>query len=354
MAYAARMQTTFEPAAPSGPTRRGVALTPMETRKDVIVEMAALADRLGYEIFSVPEGWGFDSTVLLTEVALRTERIRPMAGILSIWGRSPGTLAMTAASLAEVSDDRFILGLGASTKPLVEGFHGLPFARPARRLATTLRRVRTLLKGERAALPDDISARALRLGQPPRPDLPIYVAAMGKRAVEVTATQADGWFPFYVTRDGMTARIEAARKLRRAAGRGDDLTVLAGPNVAFDADPATARQSAAANLAWYMAAMGGVYAKSARSEGYGAEVDAIIAANPRPSPSAGEVPAQAERLLDQVAVWGGADAIRRGLDRWKAAADVVMLNIRPGAPWDEIEAILHAGAPVRTYAAAGE
>jgi alkanesulfonate monooxygenase SsuD/methylene tetrahydromethanopterin reductase-like flavin-dependent oxidoreductase (luciferase family) len=77
--------------------RRGVALTPIETRHDVIVRAAQLADELGYEAFAVPEGWGLDSTLLLTELALRTRRVTLVSAVLSVWGRSPATLAMTAA-----------------------------------------------------------------------------------------------------------------------------------------------------------------------------------------------------------------------------------------------------------------
>jgi alkanesulfonate monooxygenase SsuD/methylene tetrahydromethanopterin reductase-like flavin-dependent oxidoreductase (luciferase family) len=92
--------------------RRGVGLTPMETRRDVIVRAAVLADELGYEAFAVPEGWGLDSVPVLTEIALRTARIQVASGILSVWGRTPATLAMTAATLQQVSGGRFALGLG--------------------------------------------------------------------------------------------------------------------------------------------------------------------------------------------------------------------------------------------------
>lgn len=68
--------------------RRGVSLTPMETRRDVILQTAQLADDLGYEAFSLPEGWGLDSTPVLTEIALRTRRIRLLSGVLSVWGRT--------------------------------------------------------------------------------------------------------------------------------------------------------------------------------------------------------------------------------------------------------------------------
>src|SRR5215813_12206792 len=80
--------------------RRGVGLTPMETRREIIVNAAVLADELGYEIFAVPEGWGLDSTPVVAEIALRTTRIQLVSGVLSVWGRTPATLAMTAATQA--------------------------------------------------------------------------------------------------------------------------------------------------------------------------------------------------------------------------------------------------------------
>jgi alkanesulfonate monooxygenase SsuD/methylene tetrahydromethanopterin reductase-like flavin-dependent oxidoreductase (luciferase family) len=135
----------------TGP-RRGVALTPMETRRDVIIGAAALADELGYEVFSLAEGWGFDSTPVLAEAALRTRRIALCSGVLSVWGRTPATLAMTAATLHRLSGGRYVLGLGPSTRALVEGFHDLPFARPAARLREGTARVRALLAGEPARL----------------------------------------------------------------------------------------------------------------------------------------------------------------------------------------------------------
>src|SRR5215831_8976226 len=151
------------------PARRGVGLTPMETRRDVIVRAAMLADELGYEIFAVPEGWGLDSTPVLAEIALRTARIQLLSGVLSVWGRTPATLAMTAGTLHQVSGGRYVLGLGASTQALAEGFHDTPFERPAAKLRDVVTEVRALLAGRPAQLSRATAARPLRLGQPPAP-----------------------------------------------------------------------------------------------------------------------------------------------------------------------------------------
>ena len=153
-------------------SRRGVALTPMETRRDVIVRTAVLADELGYEIFTLPEGWGLDPAPVLTEIALRTARIHLASAVLSVWGRTPATLAMTAATLHQVCGGRYVLGLGASTKALAEGFHDTAFEHPAAKLRDVVTKVRALLAGQPAQLSHGPAARPLRLGQPPAPRYP--------------------------------------------------------------------------------------------------------------------------------------------------------------------------------------
>lgn len=326
--------------------RRGIALTPMETRREVIVRMAILADELGYELFSVPEGWGFDSTLVLTEIALKTKQITVMSGILSVWGRTAGTIAMSAATLADISGGRHVLGLGASTKALVEGFHGIPFEKPTRRFRQTVRAVRKILDGERAPQPDEIETRALKLGQPARPDLPIYLAGLGPQSVRAAAQLSEGWFPYLVARDRFQTQVPEMMRVRRRAGRADDpFTVVAGPNVSVDADEAAARQVVAANLAWYVCAMGDAYANSLTNQGYSAEVEAIKAANPKLNPSNGVVPAEADHLLDQLAAYGSPAKVAGMVDAWDAAVDINAIGIPPGLPWEQIEAAIRAGAP---------
>jgi alkanesulfonate monooxygenase SsuD/methylene tetrahydromethanopterin reductase-like flavin-dependent oxidoreductase (luciferase family) len=328
---------------------RGVALTPMETRHDIILGTAQLADELGYEAFALPEGWGLDATLLLTEAASRTRRIKLVTGILSVWGRTPGTLAMTAATLHRLSGGRFVLGLGPSTRALVEGFHDARFAHPADRLREVTAKVRALLAGERALLDAVTGARPLRLGQPPVPDLPIWLAAMGDRTTRVAAELADGWFPVLVARDQLADRARALRKDREAAGlRSEPLIVAAGPLTVAADDPALARRISASCLAWYLCAMGDVYARSLTEQGYGGAVQAILEANPHPRPDAGVVPAVAQEVLDELTAYGTPGQVRDQLAGWDGAADLTMVGLPPGLPWDLIETTLRAAAPSRT------
>jgi alkanesulfonate monooxygenase SsuD/methylene tetrahydromethanopterin reductase-like flavin-dependent oxidoreductase (luciferase family) len=326
--------------------RRGVALTPMETRRDVMVRTARLADELGYEVFALPEGWGLDSSTVLAEIALATDRIRLASGVLSIWGRTPATLAMTAATLDQISGGRYLLGLGASTPALAEGFHDVPFVHPADRLADTVSAVRALLAGEPARLHRTPDARPLRLGLPPAPDVPIWVAALGPRTMRVAADLADGWFPALVALDRLTALV-AQLEPRTAHGvrRSRPLTVAAGPLAVADDDAHTARNIAASCLAWYVCAMGDVYAQSLIRQGYHAEVQAVRDANPQPSPRTGRIPAAAEALMDQLTASGTPQHVRAQLERWDAVADIVMIGLPPGVPWAAVERTLRVAAP---------
>ena len=334
--------------------RRGVALTPMETRRDVIVRTAALADELGYELFAVPEGWGLDSVPVLAEVAMHTARIQLASGVLSIWGRTPATLAMAAATLDQISGGRYVLGLGASTKALAEGFHDARFEHPARQLRDVVTKVRALLAGQPARLHHASTARPLRLGQPPAPHIPVWVAALGQHTTRVAAELGDGWIPALVARDRLPSWATQLSRLRRAAApHAPALTVAAGPLTVADEDPATARNMTAACIAWYLSAMGDVYARSLSGQGYAAEVTAILDANPRPSPRNGRVPAAAQVILDQLAAYGTPSQVREQLQPWDHTADITVILLPPGMPWPNIEATLLAAAPATSQAHLG-
>lgn len=317
-------------------TRRGIALTPMETRPDVIVRTARLADRLGYEVFVLPEGWGLDATVLLAHLAGRTEQIRLVAGVLSIWGRTPATIAMAAASLHQICAGRFVLGLGASTPALVEGWHRVAFAHPAARLEAVTREVRNLLGGHRALLDTRFSARPLALGLPVPGDVPIWIAALGKRTYPIAAQLADGWFPAFQTR---------ASLLERADRRSRPLTVAAGPMAVAAADPAEARAAVDGAVAWYLCAMGPDYARTVADQGHADAVRSIQAANPRPRPSGGVVPSTAARLLAEVTASGTPEQVRQTVDSWDSAVDITTICLPAGLRWDLIETTLRAAAP---------
>ena len=239
-----------------------------------------------------------------------------------------------------------MLGLGPSTRALVEGFHDVCFAHPADKLREVTTKVRALLAGERALLDATPGARPLRLGQPAVPELPIWLAAMGDRTVRVAAELADGWFPLFIAQDQVAGRAKALGKDREAAGlRTEPLTVVAGPVTVAADDAAVARRISASCIAWYLSAMGDVYARSVTGQGYGGAVQAIVEANPHPRPDGGVVPAEAQVVLDQFAAHGTPSQVRDQLAGWDGAVDLAMIGLPPGLPWEAIEATLRAAAP---------
>jgi alkanesulfonate monooxygenase SsuD/methylene tetrahydromethanopterin reductase-like flavin-dependent oxidoreductase (luciferase family) len=317
--------------------RRALVFTPMESDRRLLVEAAVLAEELGYEAVLVPEGWAWDSTVVLAEIATRTERIHIATGIASIWGRSPATLAMAAATLDDLSDGRFALGLGASTPILAERFHDVPFEHPAARLERTVHSVRTLLKGDRAVVRS--TDRGLRLGVPARPDVPIWVAGLGPRSTAVATTHGDGWYPAFLPRDGLTEVLDGL-----AAGSTGDPLVLCGPAAAATADGLEGRWVVEQLIGWYLTGMGDLYAGTATSFGFADAIDALRCANPRPKPGQLVWPAAADALLDQFGAYGDAADIGRALARWDAVTDVVSVLVGPGSR-ESVLATVEAAAP---------
>ncbi|MCA9565728.1 MAG: LLM class flavin-dependent oxidoreductase, partial [Myxococcales bacterium] len=136
---------------------------------------AVLADKLGYDSFWLPEVWGYESFTLLTEIALKTKRIKLGTGITNVFSRSPALIAMTAATVDEISGGRMILGLGTSGKNVVEGFHGREFSKPLTQTRDVIRVVKTLLAGKPLNEADsklfDYRPFSLEVASP-RPELP--------------------------------------------------------------------------------------------------------------------------------------------------------------------------------------
>ena len=323
--------------------RVGVAFPPLETRRDVIVGSAVRAEELGFDAFFLAEGWGLDALCVLAEIATRTERIALGTCILGVWNRSGGTLAMAAATLNQMSESRFILGLGASTPQLVEGFHDVAFASPLEQMRRVVTQVRELLAGNRVPLSHPDRARPLRLGLS-ADSVPIYLAGNAPASVRLSGEIADGWMPTFVpvTRtDQMLRLLEDGTRVRSQEGPCRFCPAIV---TAVATDDARARELAAWWLGFYLTSMGPIYPRTLEWLGFGAEVKAVQTANP--TRSAFTVPPEANVLLDEVVVFGTPDAARDRLARWyEVGAELPILCLPPNLPLDEINVALCALAP---------
>ena len=166
-----------------------------------VVEYVREAERLGVDFAWSAEAWGQDAVSAVAYLAAVTSRIRLGTGIMQITARAPSMIAMTALSRDRMTGGRFALGLGVSGPQVVEGMHGVRFARPLERLRETLDVVEMALRGERIVyrgrhftlpLPDG-EGKAIALSMHPRPKLPIYLATLGPRSLELTGERAQGW-----------------------------------------------------------------------------------------------------------------------------------------------------------------
>jgi alkanesulfonate monooxygenase SsuD/methylene tetrahydromethanopterin reductase-like flavin-dependent oxidoreductase (luciferase family) len=309
--------------------RLGVGLTPMETRRDVVLHVADRTEALGYDGFYLAEGWGHDAAVLLTEVATRTTRIEIGTGILNTWGRSAAQIAMLATSLHEVSGGRFVLGLGAGSPMLAEGLHDVAFSAPVPRLAALTRQVRALLDGERMSPAN--GGRGLRLGVGPSP-VPIMLAALGPAAIRVCGELADSWGPFLFPASALKDGIQLLAD--GASGRTRPQVCPSVP-AAVSADPDEARALASWWVGFYLTKMGPLYPTRLRQLGFGAAVDEVL--------TTGRVP---DILLDELTLWGDAAAARATVERcYAAGADMPVVTLPPGRDIAELDRILDALAP---------
>lgn len=314
----------------------------METRRPVVLHLADRAEALGYETFFVAEGWGHDAGVLLAEVATRTRRIAIGTGILNIWGRTPAMIAMLAASLAEVSADRFVLGLGAGSPPLAEGLHDIEFAKPVQRLDAVTRQVRRLLDGQRLEPSVDRDTRPLKLAVTPQREIPIYLAALGPQSVRLAGELADGWAPFLLPLSGLDTSLQLLREggARTEPRRGLPLIAPCVP-AAVSTNPAKALEMASWWVSFYLVSMGPLYRETLRRLSHGQAVQEILAANP--TGRTFEVPESARVLFDELTLWGDAEQAREALGRWYAGgAQVPTVVLPPGRPIEELDHMLEA------------
>jgi F420-dependent oxidoreductase-like protein len=159
------------------------------------------AERLGVDCAWSAESWGHDAATPLAFVAARTSRIRLGSGVMQAGTRTPALVAMTAMSLASMSGGRFMLGLGVSGPQVIEGWHGVRFERPVQRMREIVEIVRMACRGERVSYRGTVyelplpggEGKALRTGARPQPDIPIYLATLSPRSLEMTGEIADGW-----------------------------------------------------------------------------------------------------------------------------------------------------------------
>lgn len=264
--------------------------------RDAADQVLAL-EKAGLDSVWVAEAYGFDSPTLMGYLAAKTENVKIGSAILNVYSRTPGALLQTAAGLDNVSGGRAILGLGASGPQVIEGFHGVPYAKPLARTREVVDIIRRGLQREPLVhdgefhLPLDKEHGAVTglgkplklLTRPERPSIPIWIAALGPKSVEQTAEYADGWIPhlFHPEKSSLVWGDALAKGAAARPAELGPLNVMAGGMLAIGEGPETKAllDFARPLFALYVGGMGAkgknFYNDVARSYGYEEEAEKI-------------------------------------------------------------------------------
>jgi F420-dependent oxidoreductase-like protein len=229
------------------------------------VSFAVESERLGVDFCWSAEAWGQDAIAPLAYVAARTTRIRLGTGVMQISARVPSMAAMTAMTMAAISDERFVLGLGVSGPQVVEGLHGVPFSQPISRMREYLDVLTLAFEGRALEyagshfvlpLPGG-EGKALRLAQTAQNRIPIYLATLGPKGLELAGERANGWLGSCFIPEACSVYLEPIlRGLKRSDRQLTDLDLQAGGPVAFGDDVASLLTDVKTAIAFQIGAMG--------------------------------------------------------------------------------------------------
>jgi F420-dependent oxidoreductase-like protein len=249
--------------------RIGIHVRHWEGAPHDVVAPAREAEALGLDSVWTSETWGSDAIVLATWIAAHTERIGVGVGVAQMPARTPANAGMAAGTIDHLSGGRFLLGLGTSGPQVAEGWHGVAFDHPLERTREYVGIVRSVIARESPVRSDGphypVPAPAgTGLGKPLkanarwlRPEVPIYLAAMGPRNVALAAEIADGWLPLFFSPERPDAFAEP---LRDGAARRDPalgpLDVSPMVSAAIGEDLAACRDAVRRTVALYVGAYG--------------------------------------------------------------------------------------------------
>ncbi len=323
--------------------------------REMVLAYVQEADRLGYDKVWVAEAYGYDAFTILTQLACATQRIGLATGIVNVFSRSPALIAQTAASLDSISGGRFSLGLGTSGHQVVEGWHGVKFEKGIQRLRETIEIVRLILRREKLVYDGDVFHIGMGLRMithPVREEIPIYLATLTPKGVELAAEVADGWLPVFFSPRHYNEVIKP--ELEAGASKGGrtlaDLSVCAYQPVVVTADRKAGRDSVRPQLALYIGGMGSrqrnYYNQLFRRYGWDEEarrIQDLYLERRRDEAMA----AITEDMIDAVTVIGTVEECREQLaELERAGVDELAVSIQvPGNDPGETLAALQALAP---------
>ncbi|MFD5857745.1 LLM class flavin-dependent oxidoreductase [Streptomyces chartreusis] len=305
-------------------------------------DFVAEAEKLGLDICWVAEAWGSDAPSALGYYAARTERMLLGSGVMQVGTRTPVSLAQTAITLSNLSQGRFLLGLGPSGPQVIQGLHGVPFARPLARVRETVEIVRQVIGGGkidhsgeeyRIPLPGG-DAVPMKLSMRAEHPVPIYLAALSPAMLRLTGEVADGWLGTSFVPEGaadayFTPLDEGLARVGRVRA---DLDVCQGAEVAFAPDEEALGAMVAGRKKELAFSLGGMGSASTNfyNRAYSRQGWADVAAEVRQRWQAGDRDGAAALVTDDMVLAttliGTESMVRERLRVWRdAGVDTVRL-----------------------------
>ncbi len=314
--------------------RLGIMIGYAAGKMDLPVDLVQEADRLGvYAVWSA-EAYGSDAITPLAWLGALTNNIKLGSAIMQMPGRTPANAAMTAMTLNQLSNGRFLMGLGLSGPQVVEGWHGQSYKRPLTRSREYVEIVRKILAREERLTYDGQLYQipyqgpdATGLGKPlkstlhAQPDIPIYLAAIGPKNVQLTAEIADGWLPIFFSPQKFDEIYgpHIQKGLDKAGKSMADLDIAPSVSVVLTDNLDVGYNMLRPMLALYIGGMGAkghnFYTDLAGRYGYEGEAADIqdLYLSGKKGEAMARVPAE---LIDEVALVGSRERIKDRLQMW--------------------------------------
>ncbi len=304
-----------------------------------VTQFACEAEKLGLDVCWVAEAWGADAPSLLGYLAARTSTMLLGSGVIQVGTRSPVTIAQTAMTLAHLSGGRFLLGLGVSGPQVMEGLHGVGFAHPLARMRETVQVVRTVFAGEKVDFAGSQyriprpggEGRPMRVALPPV-SVPVYLATLSPKMLELTGEIADGWLGTSFVPEGAAAYFRYLDAgLARSGRTRAALDICQGAEVNFVAEAALpgVLASRKRELAFSLGGMGSA-TSNFYNDAYSRQGWADVAARVRERWQSGDRDGAAALVTDEMVLAttliGTEDMVRARLETWRdAGVDTVRL-----------------------------
>lgn len=316
-----------------------------------LISIAQQADSLGFHSLWTGESWGRDAFTFLTMIACHTRLLRLGTGIVTVYSRTPALIAQSIASLDIISQGRAILGLGTSGRLVIEDWHGVPYHGPVARTREYVEIVRRALAGE----PVDYQGDFFRLGRfrlgasAIQPQIPVYLASLGPKNIELTGQLADGWLPVWIDHKRLPELREKVAQAASNVGRHISQVTVSPQILCYVADSpselAEGERLMRTHMAYYIGGMGSYYYDLFHRMGYRLEADAVKDAwTSRDRSKAAS--AVSEDMLENITVLGNAASCRDKLERFRrSGADMPIIAFPHGASIPSIQRTLEALAP---------